>query len=435
MRILLVLPRDSTYRCEGSFKRSLSYAPLTLTTLAALVPAHLRAQIDIVDEGVQRWDPGRRRYDVAGITCVASSAPRAYALAASLRAAGARVVLGGAHPTLNPEEAAGHADAVVAGFAERAWPELLESIHAGRPLPRIARDDAPDPVQTPTPRRDLLPRGVYLGVPTVLTSRGCSNACSFCSIPRIWQGQRRPRPVDEVVEEIRALRSRRILFLDPNLMADRDHARALFEALIPLRVRWGGLATIDLAEDRELLDLAARSGAIGILVGFESVRSDNLGACGKPVRDVSRYREAVRALHGRGIGVLGCFVFGFDGDDADVFNQTLAFIDDVGIDLPRFAVLTPFPGTPLFTRMRRDGRILCEDWSRYDTERVVFQPAHMTPEALQEGLARTWRAAYSGRRVLGRAARAGRWWPLALASNLGFRHYAARVSQRTGAAA
>lgn len=432
MRILLILPRDTTYRQDGFFRRSLSYAPLTLTTLAALVPPELNAQITVADEGVQAPVVPGPGYDVVGITCVTAAAPRAYALAEAFRARGARVALGGAHPSLNPEEARAHATAVVTGPAEEAWPALLREWAAGREAAPVWRGTLQAAGSAPVPRRDLEARRAYLPIPTVLATRGCCNRCTFCTIGHLWQGQACPRPVGEVVEEIRALRARRILFLDPNLVADEACARELFEALIPLRCRWGGLATVDLVERPGLLDLAARSGCVGILVGFESTDGDSLRACGKPVRDAARYREAIRRLHERDIGVLGCFVFGFDPDDETVFARTLQFIDDTQLDLPRFSVLTPFPGTTLFERLQAEGRILSRDWSLYDTEHVVFQPARMSPAALQQGLFRAWQAAYALPRVARRIARAGRQWPLAAASNFGFRHFAARTVARGG---
>jgi radical SAM superfamily enzyme YgiQ (UPF0313 family) len=429
MRLLLILPRDATYRYRGAFKRSLSYAPLTLTTLAALVPDHLRAEITLVDEGVEPFEPNGKPFDVVGITAVTASAPRAYTLAESFRERKAFVVLGGSHATLNPEEAATHADAVIAGYAERLWPKLLEDLAAGRTPSAIRRDEMTESLPSPVPRRDLLPKHRYLRVPTVLASRGCRNFCSFCSIPRIWQQQACSRPVPEVIEEIRRLKSKSILFLDPNLIANREYARELFEALIPLRIRWAGLATIELAEDPELFRLAVQSGCLGILIGFESICADSLHGCGKPVCDVTRYREGVRKFHDHHMGVLGCFVFGFDEDDETIFEKTLTFIDEVKLDLPRFAVLTPFPGTALFDQFRKDGRIITEDWSRYDTGHVIFRPRNMSADTLQSGFLRTWRAAYAGGRILRRVTRAGRGWPLSLASNMGFRFYAKSVNR------
>ncbi|MCX7010854.1 MAG: radical SAM protein, partial [Kiritimatiellaeota bacterium] len=195
----------------------------------------------------------------------------------------------------------------------------------------------------------------------------------------------------------------------------------------------GGLSTIELAEDRELLTLAVRSGCVGVLVGFESADDASLRAGNKPIQEVGRYREAIRRFHAHGINVLGCFVFGFDQDDENVFARTLEFIDATEIDLPRFAILTPFPGTPLFAGMERDGRIISRDWNLYNTEHVIFHPARMTAAALQQGLLTAWRAAYTLPKMVRRADRAGRHWPLVAATNLGFRHFAERTIARVKA--
>jgi radical SAM superfamily enzyme YgiQ (UPF0313 family) len=395
-----------------------------------MVPAELGATIDILDEGVEEPRLEGKRYDVVGITCVTSAAPRAYELADLFRAAGSIVVLGGYHPSLMPEEAAEHADAVVVGPAEEAWPRLLREIaETGRPQERIYRAPVPSMLSMPVPARHLLQAGHYIPFPSVIASRGCTNGCSFCVTHRVWDRSLCARPVAEVVDEIRTLRAKRVIFVDSNLTGDRERAAELFEALIPLRIKWGGSATLDFASDPELLELADRSGCDGVLVGFESVNESSLRAAGKSTNRVAEYERSVAALHRRDILVLGCFVFGFDHDDESIFADTLAFIDRAHVDLPRFSVLTPFPGTRLFDQMKADGRILTEDWSLYDERHAVFQPAHMAPAALEHGMHRAWREAFSAGRIGGRVRRAGTRGGLALAYNLGFR----RITPRAGA--
>ncbi len=428
-RMLLILPHDLTYVFRGSFVKSLSYAPLTLTLLAALVPEDLGFAIDILDEGIERPDYLRLpHYDIVGITCVASSSPRAYELARHFRERGSTVVLGGAHPSLNPEEASQHADHVFVGPAEDAWPGFLRSFCNGEPLRETYRSDPPDVLSSPVPRRDLLRGKPYLEVPTVIASRGCSNHCSFCSIHGLWNRSACRRPLDEVIDEVAALESKRILLLDPNLIADRDYAHQLFERLIPMKKSWAGLATAELAEEPELFDLAVRSGCKGILVGFETAEQGSLVECGKRTDQVSKYKPLMKRYHEAGVAVLGCFVLGFDHDDEDTFDKTLAFIDEIEVDIPRFAVLTPFPGTALYAKYERQGRIVSRDLGRYDTEHVIFQPKNMSPERLQRGLYDSWRKAYTMKRAVSRALRSATNTPLALAVNLGFRHYTRKMT-------
>jgi radical SAM superfamily enzyme YgiQ (UPF0313 family) len=427
-RILLLSPRGSLYRHRtGIFKRSLRYAPLTLTTLAALVPDDLGARLTLVDEGVADIDP-RADADLVGISVITGTAPRAYELAAGFRRRGIRVVLGGVHPTLVPEEASGHADSVVVGYAEETWPQLLQDFAAGRLRDRY--DQRPDLslAGLPPARRELLPARQYTTMHTIEATRGCIHQCEFCVVPAAW-GRPLQRPVGEVVAEIRQMGSRRLVFLDLNLIADLDYARELFTALIPLRLRWGGLVTTVIALHEDLLDLAARSGCRGLLIGFESLSPGSLVETHKAFNLRTDYHEVVRALHARGIALMGCFVFGFDHDTPETFARTVEFVLDAHIDLPRYAILTPFPGTPLFRRLKQEGRLLTEDWSLYDGQHVVYEPRRMSPEALRDGARWAWQRTYGFAAIARRLAGARVQLPLAIATNLGYRFYANNLSR------
>ena len=429
-KMLLVLPRDNTYFYKGLFSRAISYAPLTLTTLAALVPKRLNFDIDIIDEGIQNLPKKTSSYDVVGITCVASSAPRAYELALKFRDAGSFVVLGGAHPTLNPKEAAEFADAVIVGYAEKTWPKLLQDFADDKPLEKFYYSTKAKILSSVIPARDKLPKGKYLQIPTVIASRGCRHSCTFCSIHKIWNRSACFRPVDEVIEEMSRLSSDKMIMLDPNIIADKHYAAELFEKMIPLKKKWGGLTTIKLAEDKSLLDLASRSGCAGMLIGFESVIQESLEECLKAHYSFSKYKDYIKLFHQQKISVLGCFVLGFDHDDESVFERTVRFIDETGIDVPRFAVLTPFPGTKLHDDYMAEGRILSDDLSLYDTEHVVFQPKYMSPERLQQGLYEVWKKTYRIKRIINRTRNMPWGRPLGLAVNMGFRRYAYKISKR-----
>ncbi len=427
LKILIILARDATYYYNGIFRSSVTYAPLTLTTLAALVPEELNAQIDIVDEGTEPADYDAKSWDVVGITCCASSSARAYELCDYFKKRGAVTVLGGAHPTLMPQEAAMHADAVVVGAGDRSWPQLLREFAAGAPQ-KIYCQEPCDRIHHPVARRDLLRKKAYLPMPTVIATLGCGNQCDFCAINHLWGNQYR-RDIDEVVEEIRMLGSKMILFLDPNLTYDKDYAKELFSRLIPLNIHWGGLAGTDFTADRELFELAVTSGCKGILMGFESFSAESLAVERKDTNDIAAYRDLVRTLHNRGIGILGTFMLGLDGDTPESLGQMVSRIDDLELDLVRFAAITPFPGTRLFERIRAEGRILTEDWRYYDQEHVVFQPRHIRPAALQNLLHDVWRRSYSMQRIFKRFcnAREGRF--LLLGANLGVRHYARKLHE------
>jgi radical SAM superfamily enzyme YgiQ (UPF0313 family) len=434
MKIQLLSPAGEVHRSKtGIFKRSLRYAPLTLTTLAALVPGEIEAEVTIQDEGVEPLDLSFSA-DLVGMTAITGTALRTYEIADQLRARGHTVVLGGVHPTLLPDEAAEHADAVVTGYAERAWPELLRDFAAGDLRPRYHHHTGRELSGLPIARRDLLRKKGYATVNSIEATRGCPHKCEFCVVPTAWHGVYAHRPMDEVIAELKTFEGRHAVFIDLSPVEDVDYAKALYRAMIPLRIRWLGLATTRLAEDLELLDLAAASGCKGVLIGFESVNQNTLNGTRKHFHAADRYGQYVRRLHDHGIGIQACFVYGFDDEDESIFERTVEFVDRTKIDLPRYAVATPFPGTPLYRRLNEQGRLLHRNWSLYDVEHVVFEPRHMTPERLQAGLQWSWEQSYSWRSFFHRLT--GAPWsilPLWLSTNLGYRFFAEKLPSKADA--
>jgi radical SAM superfamily enzyme YgiQ (UPF0313 family) len=428
LEILLIHPRDAGYRYRGLLRHQPSYAPLTLTTLAALVPPELEADIRIIDEGVERPDLNGLSPDVVGITCITSSAHRSYKLAKEFRQRGSLVVLGGVHPTLNPDEAAEHADVVVRGFADQTWPGLLLDHRAGRQPDPILEDVPRRQFSSPTPRRDLLRRGRYIPLPTTIATRGCRNPCRFCVVPPLYGREASTRPVEEVVEEIRAMGARQVVLLDSNFITDRDYALSLLEALVPLGIRWGSSATLDVVNDKEMFSLFVRSGCNGLFVGLESMAQESMDGCGKRFNQVSRYLEDLGALRAAGISTMCSFMFGFDQDGADIFSRTLDFVDRARPEMLQFGVVTPFPGTGLFSDLEEEGRILTRDWRLYDTQHVVYQPARMSCVELQDGLHQTWRRSASARRLIDRTRHSALGKIHATRAALAFRRMAGRCA-------
>ncbi|MEO1981451.1 MAG: hypothetical protein ABGZ24_13115 [Fuerstiella sp.] len=256
-------------------------------------------------------------------------------------------------------------------------------------------------------------------------------------MPAAWGRKPLQKPVAEIVDDIQRQRARRAIFVDLNLIADKHYAARLFEALIPLRLQWYGLATTLLCYDEELLDLVARSGCRGLLMGLESISPDNLrsssssssSSSSKAFNDPARYPEVVEKLHQRGIALQGCFVFGLDHDTPDVFMKTAKFAVDAKIDLPRFAIVTPFPGTQLYREFDQQGRIITNNWELYDGQHVVFQPAQMTVEQLQRGTENAWKHAYSSMNIVRRLRHTAAPWHVAVMTNLGYRYYAHRLNR------
>jgi radical SAM superfamily enzyme YgiQ (UPF0313 family) len=433
MKIQLLSPAGEIHRNgTGIFKTALRYAPLTLSTLAALVPEELNAQITLQDEGVQPLDLDFEA-DLVGITAITGTALRAYAIADELRAKGHTVVLGGVHATLLPDEAAQHADALVVGYGEKSWPQLLRDFARGELKSRYFTPTGRSLAGVPIARRDLLKKERYATVNSIEATRGCPHKCDFCVVPTAWSNTYAHRPVAEVVAELATFRKRHALFIDLSPTEDVHYVKELYRAMIPLRMRWVGLSTTRIAEDDELLRLAAQSGCKGLLIGFESISQDTLNQTHKHFHAANQYGEVVKKLHDHGIGIQGCFVFGFDNDDESVFERTVEFVDRVRIDLPRYAVATPFPNTGLYRRLEAEGRLLHKNWTLYDVEHVVFEPRQMSPERLQEGLEWAWRQSYRWGSLAARV-RGAPWsiLPLWVSLNLGYRHYAKHLHEKTG---
>ena len=426
MKIAIISPKGPLYRHKGGiFKKTLRYQPLTLTTLAALVPAELNASIRLYDEGIEVLPP-EIDADIVGLTVITGTAPRSYELAGLFRRQGKTVVLGGPHVTLMPEEAQKHADAICVGYAEDIWPQLLRDYRDGvlKPVYRQAHDFSLNRPDMPFPRRDLLDSRKFLTHAVFEATRSCAHDCEFCVAPAAWGRKQHQKPVDWVVRDIRTVGHRKIIFIDLNLISDKTYAKELFTALIPLKIQWFGLSTVLLSHDRELMDLAARSGCKGLLLGLETINPGSLADANKKFNQSVDYRSLISDLHHMGIAIQGCFVFGMDHDTTDVFDATVDFAIETGIDLPRFAVLTPFPGTPLHRRLDKEGRILTKNWELYDGQHVVFQPKAMTVQELTQGHEAAWKRVYRWSSISKRLWNARNIKPMAWSVNVGYRFYA-----------
>jgi radical SAM superfamily enzyme YgiQ (UPF0313 family) len=430
-KILILLPEGKIHKLHvGPIRTSFREAPLTHTFLAALVPPELGLDIRAVDASVSTI-PLDEPFDLVAISVITGTAPRAYELAAHYRQRGATVVLGGVHVALCPDEAAAHADAIVVGFAETSWPQLLRDWCAGQLQPRYQAEPAEGLAGLPTPRRDLQKRLGYAMPQTVFATRGCAHVCDFCAVPAARFGWR-TRPVQDVVDEVRALPFRRFAFNDVNIVQDRDYAMELFTALAPLKKLWGGLATTKIVQDPELLEAMARSGCSYLLLGFESIGDGGLADMKKGFNSPDDYRFVCDTLHRHHIAIQGCFIFGLDEDGPEVFDATVAAVHDLRIDIPRYALYTPYPGTPAYARMREQGRLLDRDWSYYDTQHVVHQPTRMSPAELDRGFIQAWRDTFTLRSILHRTSACKRQFPISFVGNLAYRIYIRRLRLEQG---
>jgi len=343
------------------------------------------------------------------------------------------------HISALPQEALKHADSVVVGEGERVWPQLIEDFKNGK-LKQIYRaNDFTDLERLHSPRRALLSRAKYAPVEFVETTRGCPFGCHFCSVTKFFGGKYRTRPVEHVVKEIETfdLTTRRfsiknvVFFVDDNIIGNREHAKELFRNIKSLKINWLGQTSINIAKDKELLSLAADSGCIGLLIGFESLSDSVLKNIGKSPNRVAGYLEAIRVIHSYGIGLMGAFMFGFDEDDISVFEKYWTFLKQAQLESVYLGILTPYPGTRFFDEYQKEKRMLHYNWDRYDTSNVVFRPKRMTEKELKEGYLWAYKKSYSFYSIFKRLRKTTAYkpffWPMNIGFNLSIKRFSKAV--------
>jgi len=382
---LLISPRPA-----GSVTSNDAVFPfplLGLTQIAATFPPQY--SVEIRDERVSPVR-GSEHADIVFITTLTTTALRAYGLADLFRQRGIPVVVGGVHATVLPDEASQHATAVVIGEAEGIMEKLLADFEQGSLLPRYRCENLVDLNVAPLPARQLLGWKHRIFLSALQTSRGCPHTCSFCSVPHIAGHTVRLKSLATIEQEVQALsrfRSRKLFVVDDNFTMNRGRALAIMDIFRHYGFKWMGFSTLALSEDEEFLQALRLSGCMSLFIGFESLHGQAQAAKNRSYETPAAIRAAVDRIHSFAIGIQGSFIFGFDEDTADVFQETVAFIQSAGIELPTISLLTPFPGTQLFDSLDREGRIISYNWPLYDMSHVVFQPRNMTPDALQQGYA------------------------------------------------
>ena len=379
MKITFVMP--SVGRKKGQpYVKTWQMEPLAIAVLASLTPRE--HEMRFFDDRLEPVDYDHRP-DLVAINVETYTARRAYQIAHRFREAGARVVMGGFHATLCPEEVMEHADAVVTGSAEPVWREVLQDCNAGRLRRRYEGRTA---FASELPDRSIYGRKKYTPITLVETGRGCRFTCEFCSICSFFNRQWVPRPIEDVAREIKRTRGKIYFFIDDNLGADRSHFRRLLQALKGTGIRWVGQMSIDIARDESLLDLMQSSGCIGVLIGFESLEARNLEQMNKRVnRGAEEYDAAVAALRRRSIAIYGTFLFGYDTDTVETFERTLAFAVRQRLFFAAFNHLVPFPGTPLYQRLKASDLLLFDRWwlePSYQFGDIAFRPAQLSPGEL-----------------------------------------------------
>ena len=393
MKVKMILP--ALTEATSPFWRPIKYSlfpPLGLATLAAYLSPD--DDVEIQDEHVERLDLDDTP-DLVVIQVYITSAYRAYRIADHYRRRGAHVALGGLHVTSLPNEALPHADTIFLGPGEDTWPAFLADFRRGR-TDRVYQSRVRTLAEVPPIRRDLIKRPLYLVPNSIVVSRGCPHVCDFCYKEAFFEGGRSfyTQTVDAALAEIDRLPGRHLYFLDDHLFGDRRFATALFDGMRGMGRLWQAAGTVNAVLTPGVLERAVDSGLRSLFVGFETLNPANLLEQRKYQNLRRDYAQAASRLHDLGVMINGSFVFGMDGDDGSVFERTVDWAVEQGIETATFHILTPYPGTALYSRMSAQGRLTTSDWDRYDTRHAVFRPAHMTAEELERGYRRAYREFY-----------------------------------------
>lgn len=378
MKVLLISPSIAP---EIKTPKGLMIPQLALHILEGLTPPEY--EVKTVEEETEKINLDED-FDLVGISCMTANAPRAYHLATEFKKRGKKVILGGVHPTLLPDEALMYADSVVAGEAEGVWEKVLEDFKNGRlqktyhhPKPSLDR-------YIPLKYRKDTKKRLFNIIP-VMTTRGCPYSCEFCCVSDIFGKEIRHSPVSNVVRDIKESKGKAFIFMDDNIIGKPTYAKELFKAITAYKIKWVGQASISFVHDAELMKLAAESGCAALFFGLESVAEAQLKTMRKSIKEIKGIENAIKRVKDFGIHFHASMVFGFDGDTKDTFPETLAFLERNKIGTASFNVLTPYPGTRIYEQLKREERLLTTDWKYYDHSTVVFKPKNMTPYELQTG--------------------------------------------------
>lgn len=385
MRLTIVHPCIGR-RTGQNYIRTWQMEPLPPAVLAGLTPVDI--EVKFYDDRMETI-PFDEPTDLVAISVETYTARRAYQIATEFRLRGVKVVMGGFHAALCQDEVARYADIVVLGEAENVWHELLDDFRAGR-VKKFYKSDIRPSLAGLKPRREIFLGKRYLPIRLIEAGRGCHFKCDFCAVQTYYGATQTRRPLDDILDELRQLKgsSKLVFFVDDNITSNMAEAKAFFRELAPLKIRWVSQASINAAFDEEFLELVEKSGCQALLIGFESLNPENLKSMNKSFNLMGGgFREALKNLRRHHIRLYTTFVFGYDHDTEESFRETLDFAREQAFYIAAFNHLTPFPGTPLYERLKSEGRLLYEAWwldKRYSYNRIPFQPRGLEPERLQQ---------------------------------------------------
>jgi len=386
MRIKLIYPDWGNFPLY--YRRYIS--TLSLPTVAGLTPPDI--DVSFTDERIEEIDFNDKP-DLVGISSMTCQAYRAYEIAKIYREKGVPVVIGGVHPSLNPEEAQMHTDAVVIGEAEESWPRLIEDFRKGQMQKTYSCPDRPDLKNLCPPRRDLLEDKGYIPMDSVQISRGCPINCDFCAVPSAFGKTFRQRPIPAILDELKSLK-KHLFFVDDNMILNKRYTLEFFDGLAKLGIKWTGLGPLNLVEDEKYFNAMIKSGVWLLYVDVGPWLSANMSDKGKHMTQMQKYLGYMKRLKDNNIKIIGSFVFGFDYDEKSVFENTVNFAKAAEFDEIEFLILTPYPNSRLHQKLEAENRIINRDLSKYTTTNVVFKPKNMTPDELYTGYINAWKEFY-----------------------------------------
>ena len=378
MKILIISPHPNA---KKSFLNKFSYPSLTLQQIAGIIPPE--HDVEIVDE---RYEPINfdKEYDLVAISSLTYNSLRGYEISEIFRKKGIPVISGGYHASLLPDEAKKHSDSIIVGEAEYNLPKLLKDLEKGK-LKKVYKPDKPvEPEDIPPARHDI---GNYTLMEGIQSSRGCPTGCEFCAMQAIEGPRFRGRPVDNVINEMKSIKQKTIFFADASLTVSPPYSKNLFKEMAQLNKKFHAFGNINVvSRDDDFLKLSREAGINRWYLGIESISQENINQAGKSTNKVENYAMAIKKIKDHGMNVTGFFIFGLDHDTPDIFKKTLDAINEWHLDSASFSIVTPYPGTRLFDRFQREGRITNYDWSRYEEGKVNYKPTKLTEEELLEGI-------------------------------------------------
>tara|TARA_Y100000310_G_scaffold343242_1_gene449951 strand:- start:3576 stop:4898 length:1323 start_codon:yes stop_codon:yes gene_type:complete len=397
----LTLIQPAMGRVKGKkFMKPWTLEPLTISLLRGLVPDNF--EVSFYDDRIEEIGYDQET-DLVGITVETFNALRSYEIAEAYKKRGIPVVLGGVHPTLIPEEALKYGDSVVKGQAENTWPKLLEDFKKGQ-LSRVYNQGGNPTLGERKIDRSIFQGKRYLPIQSLEMGRGCTSGCEFCAIPVFFDGYN-PRPLEKVLKEVEENDMQQIFLTDDNISAYPNKLLEFCEGMKPLKRKWVGQAGINIAKNDALLESIAESGCLGLLIGFESLNPDNIALMSKRINSRVDYQKAIKRINSYGIRIYGSFIMGYDNDTLESIDDTVSFAIDQKLFLANFYPLTPFPGTPLYSRLEQEGRLFNPKWwldSNYRYGDFTFHPKNMEADELAEKVDSVKKKFYNYQSILDR---------------------------------